>query len=427
MQIDRMKKHLLDTVNVPGDYIDFGIFQGNTFCHLAAQADAWNRMAYGIAKLEGLDQPTEHDRNKNRTFTYRKGQFATNEKTINSVMTRFKSGNSYKILYGGLPEVLTKLPDTSYAFAVIDVVQYAPTKQALDYVWKRMSYGGTLYFDNYQPQDNSSCTKAINEFIKEHEEEIIVSRQMMINGVKEKELAIKCLREELRPMNWTKESMLTRPVTIATVLKTGGGVYDYKYVNNLVEGIKENLTIDHKIVCLTDDSSNFSDAVDEVIKFKHDYPKWWGKIELFRPEIFEGQQVFYFDLDTFIVGNLDEIMFYDGEFCALRDFYHLHTMGSGLMSWHGDRVLRIYDEFKANPKMAMDRFAGVGDQGWINMYRPSMDYFQDFFPNEVVSYKAHCVGNNNKVTVPKKAKIICFHGRPRPHEITDGLSKYWKQ
>ena len=83
--------------------------------------------------------------------------------------------------------------------------------------------------------------------------------------------------------------------------------------------------------------------------------------------------------------------------------------------------------FGQSGSMAMDRFAGVGDQGWINMYRPSMDYFQDFFPNEVVSYKAHCVGNNNKVTVPKKAKIICFHGRPRPHEITDGLSKYWKQ
>ena len=178
---------------------------------------------------------------------------------------------------------------------------------------------------------------------------------------------------------------------------------------------------------MTDNSSGFSSNIDRVVKFKHDYPKWWGKVELFRPDIFEDRQVFYFDLDTFIVGNLDDIVLYNGEFCALRDFYHLHTMGSGIMSWHGERVYRIYEGFKNNPTAAMDRFSGVGDQGWIEMNRPSpSDYFQDVFPNEIVSYKAHCVKGND-VKLPKKAKIICFHGKPRPHEINNVLKRYWKQ
>jgi len=220
--------------------------------------------------------------------------------------------------------------------------------------------------------------------------------------------------------------MLGPPPMMKIVLKTGGGVYDYKYVNNLVEGIKNNLSIDHRLVCLTDNSKGFTKSIDEVIRFKHDFPKWWGKIELFRPGLFEGQQVFYFDLDTFVVGSLDEIVFYDGEFCALRDFYHLHKMGSGLMSWHGDRVIRIYDEFKENPRRVMDQFAGEGDQGRINKCKPPMDYFQDAFPNEIVSYKAHCVVSNKPV-LPKNAKVVCFHGNPRPHQVTDSFRQYWKQ
>ena len=102
-------------------------------------------------------------------------------------------------------------------------------------------------------------------------------------------------------------------ITIALVLKTGG-VYDYKYVNNIVDAIKENVSVPHKIVCLCDDAEGISDKVDEIIPFKHNWPKWWGKIELFRPGLFGDEQVFYFDLDTIIVNNLHHILRYHGEF-----------------------------------------------------------------------------------------------------------------
>lgn len=426
MQIDRMKKHLDDTSRIAGDYIDFRIYKGTNFVHLANKADAFHRTAFGVSTPEGLGSPTANDKTQNGTIVNPKGRFEIREVTVANTMRRHGQGDSYKIINGTVPEVFNELPDTKYAFAIVDMLQYLPTKQVLEYVWPRMSYGGTLYFDNYFPNDNHSCSKAINEFIEEHEEEIIVSRQMMINGTREKELAIKCLRSELRPLNWSESSLLKKPVTMALVLKTGGGVYDYKYVNNLVDGIKENLTIDHRIVCLTDNPKGFTKSIDEVIKFKNEFPKWWGKIELFRPHLFEDQQVFYFDLDTFIVGSLDQIVFYDGEFCALRDFYHLHTMGSGVMSWNGNRVIRIYDEFMRNPRAAMNQFAAEGDQAWINTHKPSIDYFQDMFPNEVVSYKAHCAVNGQS-KLPKNAKVVCFHGKPRPHEVTDGFRRYWKQ
>jgi len=64
------------------------------------------------------------------------------------------------------------------------------------------------------------------------------------------------------------------PITIVLVLRTGGGVYDYKYVNNIVAAIKANLKVPHNIVCLTDDRHKLSHDIDEIVRFRHDWPKW---------------------------------------------------------------------------------------------------------------------------------------------------------
>ena len=218
---------------------------------------------------------------------------------------------------------------------------------------------------------------------------------------------------------------INKPVTFAIVLKTGGEYYDYKYVNNIVEGIISNTNVPHRIVCLTDDKRGLSPDIDEVIRFKHNWPKWWGKIELFRPELFKDEQVFFLDLDTFIVGCLDDILSYRGEFCALRDFYNLDVMASGVMSWCGNGVTRIYDEFIKNPEHFMKVHEVAGDQAFIRRWKPSVEYFQDRFPNQVISYKVHC--RAPEMALPNNARVLCFHGKPKPHEIRNNLQTYWKQ
>lgn len=423
MQINRMKAQLNDSLNVKGDFIEFGMNKGTAFLHLAETASSHGRMAYGIDSFEGLPEPTNEDRNTRGTVVSPKGKFKADYKVVNATLNHKINGDNYKIIKGNVPDVFNELPDTSYAFAIINLKQYKPTIETLKYIWGRMSYGGALYFTDYTPKENCAATKAINEFKELHEDETVVSRQMVVNGVREDELAIKCLRKEIKPEAWNFEGDLKRPIVFALVLKTGGPIYNHKYVNNIVNGIKSNVTLPHRIVCLTDNASGLSKDIDEIIPFENNWPKWWGKIELFRPDLFKDEQVFYFDLDTFIVNNIDGIIRYDGEFCALRDFYHLNTMGSGLMSWRGDRVHSIYRTFKSNPNHYMKQFEVAGDQAFINIFKPSISYFQDIFPNEILSYKVHCT--NKKIN--KNAKIICFHGNPRPHELKDDLRKYWKQ
>ena len=215
--------------------------------------------------------------------------------------------------------------------------------------------------------------------------------------------------------------------TIALVLKTGGDTYNYKYVNNLVNGIKEHTTIPTRIVCLTDDSTGFDSRIDEVVEFKHNWPKWWGKIELFRPGVFpEGQNVFYIDLDTFIVGNVDDILKCRSNFCGLRDFYNLSAFASGLLSFKPEYVKKIYTQFITNPNHYMAAHKIGGDQAFIREINLSHQYFQDLYLHWIKSYKADCL-KGSIAKLPYDTRIVCCHGQPRPHEIDTEFAKYWTQ
>jgi hypothetical protein len=210
---------------------------------------------------------------------------------------------------------------------------------------------------------------------------------------------------------------MTEKLTVACVLMNGGKVYDYKYVNALANAVAKNVTIPYTFTCLTDNPQNFNKNVHKVIKLKHGFPKWWSKIELFRPDIFDDtEQVFFLDLDTVITNNIDDIVSYDGNFCGLRDFYRIVSLGSGLLSWKPSNHHHIYHNFLLKSANIIAN-TPEGDQRWIDSQTSKMDYFQDLFGRKVISWKKDCV-INKMVSVPLSASIICFHGVPKPHEIS---------
>lgn len=426
MILDRLLSHLNESMHVEGDIIEFGAHAGNTFKHLVACAMRNNRIAYAIDSFQGLDEPCEFDYDTNNAVSYPKGKFAIGKATLATNVLRFIHGAShYHIIDGFVKDIVPTLDsDNIYAFAFIDLVHYTPTKEALEHMWDQMSYGSTIYFDNYFPNSNNLCSKAIDEFISLHENDIIVSRQMLINGSREKDLAIKCLRPDAKP--YTVDDGITRELVVALVLKTGGE-YTYEHVNNIAKSLRKNITTPFTITCLTNDATNIDmSLVNKVIPFKHDFPKWWGKIELFRTKIFRGKQVLYFDLDTFIVDNIDDIADYRGEFSGLRDFYHLYSMGSGVMSWNADNMTNIYNSFIGQENKIINSYR-EGDQRWIDENKPSIHFMQDMFPKKVVSYKVHCKPVTGEATIPDIASVVCFHGQPRPHNVPDTeLKKYWK-
>lgn len=164
-----------------------------------------------------------------------------------------------------------------------------------------------------------------------------------------------------------------------------------EYVANLRDGVARHLKVPYRF---------------EV--FEPHEASWWAKLALFDRDAFSpGQRVLYLDLDTVVTGDLLDIATMPGAFCCLRDFYRPWGLGSGVMLWTHGTCDDIADEWHA---LDRPRLSG-GDQMWIETRRPDAIRIQDRLPGQVVSFKADC-----QTIVPPNARLVCFHGQPRPHE-----------
>lgn len=192
------------------------------------------------------------------------------------------------------------------------------------------------------------------------------------------------------------------PATILTVLRSGGE-YKPEHVERLYRQCAG-----HDFLCLSD-----VDLHVPYCRLQHDWPTWWPKLEVFR---IPGP-VLYMDLDTSVVGSiaplLDAVAQHD--FIALRNPLPTPSLfGSGLMGWRGD-VSRVYKRFLAAPAYHMKRCNTQrlwGDQGFISEDYPAPVMWQDLFPGEIVSWKVDC-----KQGVPDTARVVYFHGQPRPWNV----------
>lgn len=194
-----------------------------------------------------------------------------------------------------------------------------------------------------------------------------------------------------------------------------------EYVNNLWDMVRRNLPagMEGEFVCFTDDPGlgYHEDIVTRPLTEGLD--GWWNKLSLFQKGLFpEGDRIVYFDLDTLILGALDDIVAYQGPFSMLRDFYRPGGFQSSVMLWKAGEAHWLWDEYKTADYPTHDL---GGDQSWIEK-RIQPVALQDQFPGDFVSFKADC----GKYP-PKGAKVIVFHGNPRPHEVLDGwVPDVWK-
>lgn len=221
-------------------------------------------------------------------------------------------------------------------------------------------------------------------------------------------------------------------LNVAFVLRSGGD-FTAEHVRRLAANVSSHLTIPHRLICLTDrpaELAGFRPAL-VPIRMAHNYPRWWGKLELFRPDIFPpGDCVLFIDLDTIILGNLDEIAAGPTTFAGLRDFYFPQNFASGLMKWTAGEpdLYSLYKTFSGAACHYMSKAGGdqrfIREQ-WTATRRP-FSFLQDAFPGQIASFKAGC---RNLEAAPAGVRVLCFHGKPRPWEcdapwVREELAKY---
>lgn len=192
-----------------------------------------------------------------------------------------------------------------------------------------------------------------------------------------------------------------------------------EYVNNLFDMVRRNLAegFKGKFVCFTDDPNGLLPGIEHR-ELPDGLKGWWNKLYLFAPNVFpKGERVLYLDLDTLITGRLDEIASYAGEFAILRDFYRPNGWQSSVMAWEAGMMGHIWAGWNG---LQRPDYQG-GDQVIVELFQPRADLWQELFPDLFVSYKI------SDGDYPRKASVVVFHGKPRPHEVVEGwVPDVWK-
>ncbi|RWM24710.1 hypothetical protein [Mesorhizobium sp.] len=194
--------------------------------------------------------------------------------------------------------------------------------------------------------------------------------------------------------------------TVAFVLRSGGD-YAPRHVTRLLHQVAEHLP-GAKFRCFSD--MNMQGI--EVIPLRYGWPRWWAKMELFRPDL--PDDWLYFDLDTSIIGNLADMAAVEGP-VIMRDVGNPLGLGSGIMAIPQSIKAAVWEAFTAAPADHMERLADGGDQDFLESCR-GVDWrlWQDICPGQLCSYKLDVqrVGR-----VPAGVRAVVFHGKPRPWEV----------
>mgnify|MGYP001118377060 CR=1 FL=1 len=225
--------------------------------------------------------------------------------------------------------------------------------------------------------------------------------------------------------------------TVACVLRSSPD-FDREYVVRLYEAVRRHWSGDLDFLCLTD--TPIGHAGIREIELRSDWPGYWSKLELFRPDI--SGTLLTFDLDTMIVGSLDEIR-RNPRHTMLRRLKrkNRHQLASGMMLLPEAVRPIIWRHWTRDPELFMRLYAWDtghgrprGDQGFLQqtwerwgippVADPAFDYngwnrdgiarWQELFPGQIRSYKYFI---RDRGFVPPETRVVLFHGSPRPADI----------
>ena len=201
------------------------------------------------------------------------------------------------------------------------------------------------------------------------------------------------------------------------------------YVTKILTGVRRYMPpdIDARYWVVTDDPDCVPDFATAL-----EAPKgangWWITLSIFKPGMLPpDERAVYFDLDMIPVGQLDFLR-YDGPFLMSRDPIFANHVNSSVTMWTGGEADRVWEIWVAAgmPKVEPRLGHPGGDQYWTEqvMGFANIVKLQDVFPGQVVSYKEECRPIDG---VPDGARMIMFHGIPRPHQLGGWVGDLWSR
>jgi hypothetical protein len=211
-------------------------------------------------------------------------------------------------------------------------------------------------------------------------------------------------------------------LTVASIYWKGSfrgreNVYSEEWVGKLQNMVARNLPRPHRFVCLSN-----VDVPCERVPLINDWPGWWSKIELFRPELFEDR-VLYLDLDLVVLKNLSPIIDYPAAFATLAQ-----PQTGQFTNREGKIVVDRYNSsvMVFNAGVADCLYADFTEED-MRKFRGDQDYigykFSDLktFPADWIKKLRDCPGGKPR---PKMIIALCMLGRGGKRKNIDAANKY---
>ena len=205
-----------------------------------------------------------------------------------------------------------------------------------------------------------------------------------------------------------------------------GDKYGADYVNSLFNMVGRNTTLPFKFICFTDNGKGLSDKIEVRPLPETDLPpdreRGWRKLSLFRKDVGLEGRVLFLDLDTVIVGNIDDYFTMDGTFIFIKHWKpsEKHGIGeTGVYRFNAGELQFLYDDFMADiPAM---KAAYRHEQAYVGDVL-SKKGLASFWPQKwMPSFKYNCMrpfplNYFLEPVLPSDAKMVVFHGYPTPSQ-----------
>ena len=204
--------------------------------------------------------------------------------------------------------------------------------------------------------------------------------------------------------------------TIVLVLKNGKGFgfRDVELISRHIHGKWKAITRP-RIICLWDKIVEPCDIGNiEFIPLTNNWPGTWSRMILYSPQMEKYKPFLYIDLDTAIIGSLENIFeLVDGsKFITLEDFWQKRHLATGLVWFpaNSKKTAHVWEMWKGNTggKNRMDSFLRK---------HVAPDLFWQQLTTTI--YDAKPQHSGIIMEVPNYANLICFHGKPRIFDIAE--------
>lgn len=204
-------------------------------------------------------------------------------------------------------------------------------------------------------------------------------------------------------------------------------LYTADMVNSLFYQVRKNLTLPHKFVCITDDTTDVDPKIpcapisNAALLLGYRYPK----LSIFDPEMqnrIKGDRFLCLDLDCIITGNIDKYV--------TRDYFRIWSNTSTRCLYNSSMMLferHAYsflwsnltrdDAYRVAPKP--DVFGS--DQMWIQ-YNLGTDELTWTSKDGVLSFYRDV---DKKGYLPDHARIVFFNGGHNPYSETVQTRHPW--